>query len=393
MTRKKTFKKTIILQAAEKVFSSRGFGQTKVSDIASSVGISDATLYEHFANKEDLLFRIPEEKTQELITMNEDHLRGLVGAEVKLRKLIWNYMEFLENDRDYASIILFELRSNRRFYQSRAYELIRQFNRKFIDIILEGKNEGTFRSDLNPYLFRNLIFGALDHVMITWLLYQKPIDLLGQTESFFDLVMKAARSFTDPGASDSKRAQILKAAATIFAKKGYDKAKISEIARLAGVGDGTIYEYFRNKEDILFSLPEERTRELIQIHREHIEGISHPGRRFSILVKDYLDYLQVNRDYASLVIFELRYNRNFYRIKGYDLFREFGKLFIDAIRNGQEDGLFRKEADPILSTKMVFGLIDHTMLTWLLFQRPPTLIAQSDAILELLLSALRIPSL
>ena len=73
--------KESILEAAEIMFSIRGFSDTKISDISGSVGVSDSTLYEHFENKEDILFTIPREKTQRLIDINDRHLRGLRGED------------------------------------------------------------------------------------------------------------------------------------------------------------------------------------------------------------------------------------------------------------------------------------------------------------------------
>jgi len=391
MNRRET-KKDLILRAAEKAFSTKGFTQTKISDISASAGISDASLYELFENKEALLFTLPEDKTHQQIAINERHLRGLIGAEVKLRKLIWNYLEFLENNKDYASIILFELRKNRRFYESKAYELFRQFSQNFMDIIKEGMEEGVFRATINPYLLRNLIFGTVDHVMITWFLYEKPKNLVSQVDPFFDLIMKAAGTLHEPRMPESKKEQILKAASIIFSKKGYDKTKISDIARFAGIADGTIYQYFVNKEDILFNLAQERTLEFLQITETHLNALNYPERRLSVLIKDYLDYLQFNQDYSSIIIFELRYNRDFYESKEYERWKQFSNLILDAIRSGQKEGCFRNEVDPILCAKMVFGLIDHTMITWLLFRRPPALIAQSNEILDLILSAIKNPN-
>ena len=388
MNNKET-KKAVILQAAERAFSSKGYNKTKISDISVSAGISDGAVYEFFANKEALLFMIPVEKTQQLTAINERHLRGLIGAEVKLRKFIWNYMEFFEDNRDYASIIVFELRQNRRFYESKAYELFRQFNKKIIAVIHEGMKEGVFLETINPYLVRNLIFGTIDHMVITWLLYQKPNDLISQIEPLFDLIMKAIGTHYELQLPESKKKQILKAASIIFFKKGYDKTKISDIARFAGIADGTIYKYFTSKEDILYSIAKENSLELLQITQDHLKAISQPERRLNVLIKDYLDYHQFNQDYSSIIIFELRYNRDFYRIKDYDLFREFSKLFINTIHSGQEEGYFREEIDPILATKMIFGLIDHTMITWLLFKRPPILIAQSEEMIYLILNALK----
>ena len=110
----------MILRLAEEMFAGSGFHNTTISHISSEVGISESTIYEHFKNKADILFSIHLEKVQELIDLNERHLRGLEGARVKLRKLIWNYLEFLINNNTFCNIALFERRPNRFFYETRA---------------------------------------------------------------------------------------------------------------------------------------------------------------------------------------------------------------------------------------------------------------------------------
>jgi TetR/AcrR family fatty acid metabolism transcriptional regulator len=381
--------KELILIAAEELFALNGFTETRISSISEIVGISDATVYEHYESKEELLFSIPRTRTLQLIEANEQDLRGLKGAQIKLRKLVWNYMELLANDPAYASLLLFELRRKRRFYETGSYELIRSFTRPYREAIIEGKNYGEFWPTLSPSLVLNLIFGTIDNLMITWLIRKNPPSLLDQFEDFFDLVLNAiVVKKAEPVALD-KKTIILNAAMTAFAEFGYDKARIQDIAKLAGVGEGTIYEYFKNKNEILFTLPVEKTKELIAISMEHLDGIKDPPRKLATLIKDYLDYLAANKDYSKIVIFDLRYNRDFYRTKSYDLFREFALIFHRVILEGVNQQIFRKRAHPFLATKMIFGVIDHSMLSWIHFSRPRNLLSLSDAICDLILKSLR----
>jgi len=208
--------KESILKAAETMFSIKGFSDTKISEISGAVGVSDSTLYEHFENKEDILFTIPREKTLKLIDINERHLRGLRGENVKLRKLIWNYMEFLVDNRDYTSLLLFELRSNRDFYETRNYQLIREFTRPYREVIVEGQSEGKFRPEISPSLVLNLIFGTVDLILITWIIEEKPPDPLDLFEDLLSLLIYALKTRNSEPLTRDKRKQILNAATRIF---------------------------------------------------------------------------------------------------------------------------------------------------------------------------------
>ena len=230
-----------ILKTAEKLFSEQGFSETKISDIASLVGISDSTIYEHFKNKEGILFAIPKEKTQEIIHINDQHLKGLVGAEVKLRKLIWNYIDFLAKNREYTSLLIFELRANRDFYDAEHQVLIRQFIQEHRRVIMEGQTNGEFRPDMSPSLILHLIFGTIDLILITWLVENKPSDPLALFEDLFDLLKHAIAPDALKKEGEDKRKKILDAAAKVFSEYGYNKARIQDIAKLAGLGDATMY--------------------------------------------------------------------------------------------------------------------------------------------------------
>ncbi len=376
-----------ILETATGMFARTGFDQTRISDISAAVGISDSTIYEHFESKEAILFTILKERTRQLIHANELHLRGLVGAEVKLRKLIWNYMEFLTDNREYTSLILLEMRHNRSFYQGQSFEVIRDLTKMFGDVIREGRQEGEFTPSLAPFLALNMIFGTVDHVLLTWLTMNNPAAPMDCFEPMFDVLIRALRARKTSPTND-KRRRILQAASRIFTEMGYKKARVQDVARLAGVADGTIYQHFKNKQELLFAIPVENTNELVSIMEELLEGPKDANLRLSALLTEYLKYLDFRKEYASLVLLGLRYNRNFYKTDGYKLFRRFARMFYNTIRAGQDGGIYRRDADAWLAVKMIFGIIDHSMLSHLMFGRPASILSITHAIHQAVQNAL-----
>jgi len=390
-------KKDAILQSASVAFADKGFDRTTISEIAKMAGVGDSTIYEYFQGKEDLLFSIPVEKTKFLVENLEEHLKGIKSVEDKLRKLIWHYLYFQENNRDYANILLFELRANKSFYESKAYESFKTYNKILIRILKEGQQEGIFRKNANIHLFRDLIFGSIDHTMYGWLLFEKPKSLVEQVDGLFDLIHSAISAedfskFLYKEEADSilnKRKAIIKASESIFAEKGFYKSTISDVSQALGIGEATIYEYFQSKEDLLFNIPIERTESLINSLNTKLESKEEAENKLRKLVWHYLSFFNNNKNYVSILLFELRSNRRFYASKSFALFKKFSDILIEILKEGKKEEIFKKDANIYLFRNMVFGSIDHLALRWILFGRPTNLLDQGDELIQFYLRAIK----
>jgi TetR/AcrR family fatty acid metabolism transcriptional regulator len=184
-------KRDEILEVAMKIFAKNGYQESTIAQIAEGVGISDASIYQHFKNKEDLLFKIPEEKMEEVINMIKLHLQGIKGALNKIRKYVWFYLWFYETNKDWVSIVMLELKTNKNFMNTPGYELVKQYTGIIIKIIEEGKAEGCIRTNVNPYIFRYMLLGTLEHMTIRWLMYGNPESLVTYSDEATDLLIKA----------------------------------------------------------------------------------------------------------------------------------------------------------------------------------------------------------
>ena len=89
-----------------------------------------------------------------------------------------------------------------------------------------------------------------------------------------------------------KRERITEAAIVVFAAKGYRSARVSDVAKEAGVADGTIYLYFRNKEDLLLSIFEEKMEMLLQILESKMDGVECPLDKIRIYAQQHIEQLQ-----------------------------------------------------------------------------------------------------
>lgn len=183
-------KQLAILEAAEGIFAERGFHEATVSEIAKKAHVSDATIYDYFSTKEELLFSIPAEKILEYQTKNREILQYIQGATNKLRFLIYRHLQLYASDPDYARVAMLILKTNRNFLNTEAYKVVQASARNTIEILEEGIKNGEFRSDMQPYLARAMIWGTIEHLVIRKSLLGKPEDLLSLADEITNTIFQ-----------------------------------------------------------------------------------------------------------------------------------------------------------------------------------------------------------
>ena len=187
-------KKRKILNSAIKIFGDKGFQNATISEIAKEAGIGDATIYEYFKSKEDILLEIPVEVTKELIPQLNDHMMGIKGALNKLRKFIWWWLNYVEKNPGYGAIVLLELKTNKNYVSTNAYQAARNFYQIVLDIIKEGQEEGSIKKDINIYLARSICVGAIEHIIIRWLLKERKYSLTQYADELADLLIDSFKT-------------------------------------------------------------------------------------------------------------------------------------------------------------------------------------------------------
>jgi len=176
-----------IMTAAIEVIGAKGFKEAKIAEIAEKAGVGDATIYEYFKNKEDLLLEIPIDFTKDMLKEIDWHMMGINGAFNKLRKFIWWWFHYIETNPGYAAIILLELKTSKKFMRTDGYESAKVFYGIIVDIIKAGKEEGIIKESINTYLARSIIIGTLEHNIIRWLLKERNYSLLSIADELVEM--------------------------------------------------------------------------------------------------------------------------------------------------------------------------------------------------------------
>lgn len=168
-----TAKRERILQAAIRIFSQKGFFNSRISEIARAAGVADGTIYLYFKNKDDLLISLFEEKMGQVVADVRARVASGGDALSRLRIFIENHMDLLVREAGLIEVIQVELRQSNKFMKDYVPVKFLEYLDVISDILEQGKREGVFRPDLNVTLARRAIFGALDEISLAYVLSRK----------------------------------------------------------------------------------------------------------------------------------------------------------------------------------------------------------------------------
>jgi TetR/AcrR family fatty acid metabolism transcriptional regulator len=188
-----------------------------------------------------------------------------------------------------------------------------------------------------------------------------------------------------------KRRRILEAAIRVFARKGYFAARVSDIAKKAGVADGTIYLYFRSKEDVLVRLFDEVMSEHVEEAREAVRALPSAPERLLAIAERHLAVLGENRDLAAVFQVELRQSTRFMERFTASWLRDYFALLDEVLEEGQRDGSLRTDVNRKLAAKVLFGALDETVTSWLLSEKRYSLTDSAAPVVDLFLRGAAMP--
>jgi TetR/AcrR family fatty acid metabolism transcriptional regulator len=214
-------------------------------------------------------------------------------------------------------VVLFDCRNNRNFYQSDAYKLVRKYAGILSSVLYEGVKEKIFRPDMNIALVRDIIFGAMDFEAIQYFVTkEKPNAVLDQEDIMQLLDQMLLVKYRTTHQIADKKQRILQAAVRAFSEKGYAEVTIAEIARRADVATGTIYEYFKNKEDVLLSISEEHFRENLEQLKQTFSG-NNPSKKLWLFMQYYFQKYLEDPNFVVVFLTMHQFNRRFYQSRAY----------------------------------------------------------------------------
>lgn len=190
-------RKDRIMDAALRIFAEKSFQEATISEISKEAGVSEATIYEYFGTKEDLLFAIPEKISNDTFEESEAVLPYIKDVEGRMRAVLLSYVRLYENNPHYSALVLLQLMSNKRFRQTAAHAAIRRSAHSLLDCIRDGIADGTFRSDADAYLIRSMLMGTIEHLFIHWHMQGMPRrekSMMDMLDPFMEIVLSGIRA-------------------------------------------------------------------------------------------------------------------------------------------------------------------------------------------------------
>jgi TetR/AcrR family fatty acid metabolism transcriptional regulator len=180
-----------------------------------------------------------------------------------------------------------------------------------------------------------------------------------------------------------KREAILRAATHVFARKGYFNSKVSDIAGEAGIADGTVYLYFKSKDEILHSIFDRAMAEFIAEGRREIENISDPAAKLRRIAELHLEKLGADREMAVVFQIELRGSTKFMQEFSAAGFAEYLDIIRRTISEGQDTGVFRTDMKPVVCAKILYGALDEMVTNWILSKKTYPLAPMAEEVLKI----------
>jgi len=181
---------------------------------------------------------------------------------------------------------------------------------------------------------------------------------------------------------------ILEAAVKVFAEQGFSQSTISKIAREAGVADGTIYLYFKNKDDILVQFFSYKTRQVFARFREEVDKGDNTIGKLNNLIHRHLEEFQNDRNMAVVYQAETHQSIRLFEEQIKEMSKMYLDIVLEIVEQGQEEGVIRKDLYLGLVKRFILGAVDEVINTWLHSGGKYDLVSMADPLVELFMEGI-----
>ena len=189
----------------------------------------------------------------------------------------------------------------------------------------------------------------------------------------------------------SKKERIIKAAIDVISEKGFFKSTISTIAKEANVADGTIYTYFKNKEDLLIESFEYVLEIILSEIKEKLDKENDYFKKIWIIIYGHISFMQEHKGLANFLQIQLRQSKRDIRLKIRDIMRQYYRIIGEILKNAVRDGIIRNDVNLRIIGHMIFGTVDEIVTSWVLSDKNCNLTDKAEDIFKLIISAISLP--
>ena len=196
--------------------------------------------------------------------------------------------------------------------------------------------------------------------------------------------MKKTEVIIPPG-----KLKIIEAMRTLLDERTFESLTISDIAVTAGVTEGLIYKYFKDKRDLLHHVLKEHYEHfLVQIDRD-LQGIDGAVNKLRKIIWSSIERYANHRVFARIILLEVRNSEEYFNSEAYGLVKQFNRILLDIIKEGIAGGEFRDDLPPAYIRNAIFGTIEHSCLNRAIFNEPVSTNEAARIITDLLLNGIK----
>jgi TetR/AcrR family fatty acid metabolism transcriptional regulator len=199
------------------------------------------------------------------------------------------------------------------------------------------------------------------------------------------------RTATNRIGKNHKYHQILEAAVKVFARQGFHQSTVAQIAKEAGVADGTIYLYFKNKDDILVQFFRFRAKQVFESFREEVDRAPNSLDKLRNLIHRHLAEFQRDRDGAVVYQVETHQNSRLAEAQIKEMSQMYRDIISEIVEQGQQEGTIRKDLYVGLVKRFIIGAVDEVINTWLHSDGQYDLVSMADPLVDLLVRGIGEP--
>ena len=196
------------------------------------------------------------------------------------------------------------------------------------------------------------------------------------------------RTVTHRIEKNHKYHQILEAAIKVFARQGFHQSTVAQIAKEAGVADGTIYLYFKNKDDILVQFFDYKTKQVFDSFRTEVARADSSLEKLQYLIRRHLEEFQQNPEMAVVYHVETHQNSRLAEPQIREMSQMYRDLISEIVEQGQQEGTIRKDLYVGLVKRFIIGAVDEVINTWLHSNGEYDLVSMADPLVELFIKGI-----
>lgn len=183
-----------IMKSFSLLMAQKDFHSITTSEIAGNAKVTEGLIYKYFKDKKDLLYQVLNEHFFEFQAKIENRIANEKTCIEQLEVIIFSSLESYADNRTFSKILLLEVRNSLEFFDSGAYEMVRKYSRTILDIIENGIKNGEFKQDLDPYILRKVILGAIEHACLGEIIFGRELDIDEVSTGISNIVFNGAKA-------------------------------------------------------------------------------------------------------------------------------------------------------------------------------------------------------